>query len=73
MFFFSDDGRNRPEPRPGSKNAAKNPLPKPEQYQCLVRARLRQKKISTVVSLPDRPRGGAAVAPIGNAVVSSPP
>ncbi|XP_043203986.1 signal recognition particle 14 kDa protein-like isoform X1 [Amphibalanus amphitrite] len=44
------DGRNRPEPRPGTKNAAKNPLPKPEQYQCLVRARLRQKKISTVVS-----------------------
>lgn len=43
------DGRNRPEPRPGSKN----PLPKPEQYQCLVRARLRQKKISTVVSGQD--------------------
>ncbi|XP_037086444.1 signal recognition particle 14 kDa protein-like [Pollicipes pollicipes] len=44
------DGRNRPEPRPGSKNAERNPLPRPEQYLCLVRARLRQKKISTVVS-----------------------
>ena len=40
---FSDDGRTKPEPRKGN-------LPEPQEYKCLVRATLANKKISTVVS-----------------------
>ncbi|XP_001658168.2 signal recognition particle 14 kDa protein [Aedes aegypti] len=38
------DGHDRPKPRDG-----KPPLPKPAEYQCLIRARSRSKKLSTVV------------------------
>lgn len=42
------DGRNRPEPREG-----KPPLPEPEHYLCLIRAKLRNKVISAVVPPKD--------------------
>ncbi|KXJ71338.1 signal recognition particle 14 kDa protein [Aedes albopictus] len=38
------DGHDRPKPREGNP-----PLPKPAEYQCLIRARSRSKKLSTVV------------------------
>ncbi|XP_065078360.1 signal recognition particle 14 kDa protein [Ochlerotatus camptorhynchus] len=38
------DGHDRPQPREG-----KAPLPKPAEYQCLIRARSRSKNLSTVV------------------------
>jgi len=50
------DGRTRPEPKHGTKAAVQRPIPKPEQYLCLVRAKLRNKKISTVVSGADAER-----------------
>ena len=40
---FSDNGRTKPVPRKGN-------LPEPQEYKCLVRATLANKKISTVVS-----------------------
>lgn len=45
LFFlqFLDDGRTKPEPRKGN-------LPEPQEYKCLIRANLGNKKISTVVS-----------------------
>jgi hypothetical protein len=43
---FADDGRTKPEPRPG-----KEPLPAPVENMCLVRATCRSKKISTVVRI----------------------
>ncbi|KDR24161.1 signal recognition particle 14 kDa protein isoform X2 [Zootermopsis nevadensis] len=38
------DGRTKPTPRDGKK-----PFPEPSEYMCLMRATLRNKKISTVV------------------------
>lgn len=43
FFQFLDDGRTKPEPRKGN-------LPEPQEYKCLIRANLGNKKISTVVS-----------------------
>ncbi|XP_011306041.1 signal recognition particle 14 kDa protein [Fopius arisanus] len=42
------NGHNRPVPREG-----KQPLPKPYEFLCLVRATLRSKKISTVIHSKD--------------------
>ena len=42
LFLFSDDGHNKPRPRNGA-------LPEPNEYKCLVRASLGNRKISTVV------------------------
>lgn len=42
------DGRTKPTPREGRK-----PLPEPSEYMCLVRATLKNKKISTVVHPKD--------------------
>ncbi|XP_055643696.1 signal recognition particle 14 kDa protein [Toxorhynchites rutilus septentrionalis] len=42
------DGHDKPKPREG-----KPPLPKPDEYQCLIRARSRSKKLSTVVRHDD--------------------
>lgn len=43
FFQLLDDGRTKPEPRKGN-------LPEPQEYKCLIRANLGNKKISTVVS-----------------------
>lgn len=45
---MTDDGRNRPEPRPG-----RPALPEPQEHMCLLRAKLRTKKIATVVHQRD--------------------
>ncbi|PSN43885.1 Signal recognition particle 14 kDa protein [Blattella germanica] len=42
------DGRTKPTPREGRK-----PLPEPTEYMCLMRATLRNKKITTVVHPKD--------------------
>lgn len=42
LFLFSVDGHNKPRPRNGA-------LPEPNEYKCLVRASLGNRKISTVV------------------------
>jgi signal recognition particle subunit SRP14 len=42
------DGRTKPTPREGRK-----PLPEPSEYMCLIRAGLKNKKISTVVHPKD--------------------
>lgn len=49
LFSLLDDGRTKPKPREGRK-----PLPEPSEYMCLMRATLRKKKISTVVSCANR-------------------
>ncbi|XP_021918252.1 signal recognition particle 14 kDa protein isoform X1 [Zootermopsis nevadensis] len=43
-MLLLDDGRTKPTPRDGKK-----PFPEPSEYMCLMRATLRNKKISTVV------------------------
>lgn len=48
-MLLLDDGRTKPTPRDGKK-----PLPEPSEYMCLMRATLRNKKISTVVSWMNR-------------------
>ncbi|XP_044263950.1 signal recognition particle 14 kDa protein [Tribolium madens] len=48
MIFKRYDGRDRPEPREG-----KPPLPTPQEHLCLVRAKSRSKKISTVIHQKD--------------------
>ncbi|KAJ8957665.1 hypothetical protein NQ318_017557 [Aromia moschata] len=48
MTFKRYDGRDRPIPRPG-----KPPLPEPAEHMCLVRAKFRSKKISTVIHQKD--------------------
>lgn len=40
------DGRTKPEPRKGN-------LPEPQEYKCLIRANLGNKKISTVINQKD--------------------
>jgi len=40
---FKDDGRTKPVPRDGS-------VKEPEEYSCIFHAKLKSKKISTVVS-----------------------
>ncbi|XP_037790645.1 signal recognition particle 14 kDa protein-like [Penaeus monodon] len=51
-----DDGRTRPYPKPrklkNGKMSKVEPLPEPEEYSCLLRAKTRDKKISTVVITP---------------------
>lgn len=55
------DGRTRPEPKPrkvkrGRKSQAippAVPLPVPDEYSCLIRAKSKDKKISTVVTAED--------------------
>ncbi|ROT80191.1 Signal recognition particle 14 kDa protein [Penaeus vannamei] len=51
------DGRTRPYPKPrklkNGKMSKVEPLPEPEEYSCLLRAKTRDKKISTVVSAAD--------------------
>ncbi|XP_076060250.1 signal recognition particle 14 [Oratosquilla oratoria] len=48
------DGRTKPHPKPRRLKKGKiitpDPLPEPEEYSCLLRARSKKKKISTVVS-----------------------
>lgn len=52
MFFNSlqiaDDGHDRPKPREG-----KPPLPEPQENMCIVRAKSRTKKISTIIHQKD--------------------
>ncbi|KAJ3649225.1 hypothetical protein Zmor_020978 [Zophobas morio] len=48
MIFKRYDGRDRPIPRDG-----KTPLPNPQEHMCLVRAKSRTKKISTVIHQKD--------------------
>lgn len=45
------DGHNRPKPREG-----RPPLPLPDEYKCLIRAKSSSKKLSTVVSQDDVPK-----------------
>ncbi|KAG7172620.1 signal recognition particle 14 kDa protein-like [Homarus americanus] len=51
------DGRTRPHPKPrklkNGKMSKVNPLPEPDEYSCLLRAKSKDKKISTVVSAAD--------------------
>lgn len=42
------DGHDKPKPREGNA-----PLPKPAEYQCLIRAKSRSSKLSTVVRHDD--------------------
>merc|ERR1711874_245832 len=48
------DGRTKPYPKPrklkNGKMSVVEPLPEPEEYSCLLRARDRKKKIATVVT-----------------------
>ncbi|XP_049826746.1 signal recognition particle 14 kDa protein-like [Aethina tumida] len=44
MTFKRYDGNNKPKPREG-----RPPLPEPQENMCLVRAKFRSKKISTVL------------------------
>ncbi|KAF2900343.1 hypothetical protein ILUMI_05845 [Ignelater luminosus] len=48
MTFKRYDGRDRPIPREG-----RPPLPDPQEHMCLIRAKSRTKKISTVVHQRD--------------------
>lgn len=50
-ILILDDGHNCPKPREG-----KPPLPKPDEYKCLIRAISKSKKLSTVVNQNDVPR-----------------
>ncbi|KAB7495999.1 UNVERIFIED_CONTAM: hypothetical protein RMT77_006132 [Armadillidium vulgare] len=48
------DGRTKPYPKPRKVNKGKKvivpePLPEPEEYMCLIRAKHKNKKIATVV------------------------
>lgn len=45
------DGKTKPNPRP--EKAPSRPPPPPSEYQCLIRAKLGNKKISTVVHAKD--------------------
>lgn len=49
--FIVDDGHDRPKPREG-----RPPLPPPDEYKCLIRAKSSSKKLSTVVSQDDVPK-----------------
>ena len=55
LVSFTDSGRTVPIPLPrklkGGKVVVPDPLPEPDEYLCLVHARFRKKKISTVVSI----------------------
>lgn len=48
MAFLLDDGNDRPTPREGKPR-----LPEPQEHMCLIRAKSRTKKISTVVHQKD--------------------
>lgn len=50
-YLFADDGHERPQPRVG-----KPPLPLPDEYKCLIRAKSSSNKLSTVVSQHDVPK-----------------
>ncbi|XP_071527213.1 signal recognition particle 14 kDa protein [Panulirus ornatus] len=51
------DGRTRPNPKPKRLKSGKMskvaPLPEPEEYSCLLRAKAKNKKITTVVTAAD--------------------
>ena len=56
VFFFvirpqTDDGHDRPTPREG-----RPPLPKPDEYKCLIRVYSKFKKLSTTVNEDDVPK-----------------
>lgn len=51
ISFKSDDGNDRPTPREGRPS-----LPQPDEYKCLIRAKSRSNKLSTVVSQDDVPK-----------------
>ncbi|KAK7073545.1 RNA-binding signal recognition particle subunit srp14 [Halocaridina rubra] len=60
MLYYSYDGRTRPIPkvrkiRQGKKTQIirKEPLPTPDEFSCLIRAKSKSKKISTVISAED--------------------
>lgn len=46
--IISDDGRTTPHPREG-----RPPLPEPQEHMCLVKAKFRSKKLSTVIHQKD--------------------
>lgn len=48
MTFKRYGGHNRPKPREGNP-----PLPEPSEHMCLIRAKLRSKKIATVIHQKD--------------------
>ena len=55
MIYLTDDGRTRPEPKERTTKKLRKkfkpvPLPVPDFYRCLIRARYKKKKIATVVS-----------------------
>lgn len=47
-WLLLDDGNNKPQPRKG-----RPPLPEPQEHMCIIRAKSRTKKISTVVHQRD--------------------
>lgn len=53
LYLFPDDGRTVPYPKArklkDGKMSEVTPLPEPEEYSCLIRARWKSKKICTVV------------------------
>lgn len=51
FVLMTDDGHDRPKPREG-----RPPLPPPDEYKCLIRAKSSSKKLSTVVSQDDVPK-----------------
>lgn len=48
LSLSADDGHDKPKPREG-----RPPLPEPQENLCLIRAKLRSKKIATVVHQKD--------------------
>uniref|UniRef100_A0A1B0DFS1 Signal recognition particle 14 kDa protein n=2 Tax=Phlebotomus papatasi TaxID=29031 RepID=A0A1B0DFS1_PHLPP len=51
VTFKRYDGNDRPQPREGRPK-----LPEPEEYMCIIRAKSKNKKLSTVVKRSDVPR-----------------
>lgn len=47
-FLRSDDGVDKAKPKPGSDKQ----LPEPTDFTCLMRAKVKNKKLSTIVSMP---------------------
>ncbi|GAB0093595.1 Signal recognition particle 14 kDa protein [Sergentomyia squamirostris] len=51
VTFKRYDGNDKPQPREGHPR-----LPQPDEYMCLIRAKSKNKKLSTVVKKNDVPR-----------------
>uniref|UniRef100_A0A1L8DW86 Signal recognition particle 14 kDa protein n=2 Tax=Nyssomyia neivai TaxID=330878 RepID=A0A1L8DW86_9DIPT len=51
VTFKRYDGNNKPQPREGHAK-----LPEPDEYMCLIRAKSKNHKLSTVVKRSDVPR-----------------